>query len=106
MECLLNSSANSEIEKYKFHHLIYNRDANKIVVSNKISFGKKDFNYFIGYKDAKIIRPLCIFFPKMSVYRKDFDKTKCMSFLIKDEKFKKNLMKFGRKSAKVIEMIW
>ena len=41
----------------------------------------------------------------MSVYRKDFDKTKCMSFLIKDEKFKKNLMKFGRKSAKVIEMI-
>ena len=87
MECLLNSSANSEIEKYMFHHLIDNRDVNKIVVSNKISFGKKDFNYFIGYKDAKIIRPLYIFFPKMSVYRKDFDKTKCMSFLIKDEKF-------------------
>ena len=23
----------------------------------------------------------------MSTYRRDFDKTKCMSFLIKDEKF-------------------
>ena len=31
-------------------------------------------------------RPLCIFLPKMSTYRRDFDKTKCMSFLIKDEK--------------------
>ena len=85
--------------------MIYNRDVNKIVVSNKISFGKKDFNYFIGYKDAKIIRPLCIFFPKMSAYRKDFDKTKCMSFFIKDEKFLKNLMKFGRKSEKVVDKV-
>ena len=32
------------------------------------------------------IRPLCIFLPKMSVYRRDFDKTKCMSFLITEEK--------------------
>ena len=30
-----------------------------------VSFGKKGFKYFIGYKDAKI-RPLCIFLPKMS----------------------------------------
>ena len=28
-------------------------DINKIVVSNKVYFGKKDFKYFIGYKDAK-----------------------------------------------------
>ena len=27
-----------------------------------------------------------IFFPKMSACTRDFDKTKCMSFLIKDEK--------------------
>ena len=26
---------------------------NKIVVSNKLPFDKKDFKYFIGYKDAK-----------------------------------------------------
>ena len=26
---------------------------NKIVVSDKVSFGKKEFKYFIGYKSAK-----------------------------------------------------
>ena len=26
---------------------------NKIVVSNKVPFGKQNFKYFIGYKDAK-----------------------------------------------------
>ena len=41
--------------------------------------------YFIGYKDAKKIRPLWIFLPKKSVYRRDIDKTKCMSFLIREE---------------------
>ena len=92
----------TEIEKYKFHQhkkpiSIENIDINKIVVSNKVSFGKKEFKYFIGYKDAKRIRPLCIFFPKMIVYRRDFDKTECVSFLIKNEKFLKNIMKFGEK---------
>ena len=28
-------------------------DINKIVVSNKVSFGKKGFKYFFGYRDAK-----------------------------------------------------
>ena len=62
--------------------MIDNIDFNAIVVSNEIAFGKEDFNFFIGYKDAKKIRPLCI----LSAYRRDFDKTKRMSFLIKDEK--------------------
>ena len=55
-------------------------DINKAVVSNKVSFEKKGFKYFTGYKDAKKIRPLCIFLPKMSAYRKDFDETKYISF--------------------------
>ena len=42
-----------------------NIDINKIVVSNKFPFDKQDFNYFIGYKYNKEIRPLCIFFPEM-----------------------------------------
>ena len=47
-----------EIDIYKFHQykspiLIDYIDINKIVVSNKISYGKNDFKYFIGYKDAK-----------------------------------------------------
>ena len=48
------------VEKYKFHQYkspiwIVNIDVNKTVISNKIPFGKKDFKYFIGYKDAKKI---------------------------------------------------
>ena len=43
---------------------IKNIDINKVVVSKKISFGKMCFKYFIDYKDAKRIRPLCIFLPK------------------------------------------
>ena len=59
-----------EIETQKFHQhkrhiMIKNIDINKVVLSIKISLGKKGFKYFIGYKDAKI-RPLCILLPKMS----------------------------------------
>ena len=55
------------IEKYKFHQYrssisINYMNINKIVVSNRFPFGKRDFKYFIGYKDNKEIRPLCIFF--------------------------------------------
>ena len=30
---------------------------------NNIDINKRGFKYFIGYKDNKEIRPLCIFFP-------------------------------------------
>ena len=54
-----------EIKKQKFYRYkrpisIKDIDINKIVASNKVSFGKKGFKYFIGYKDAKI-RPLYLF---------------------------------------------
>ena len=71
----------TETEKYKLHqhkspipidHVVIN----KILVYNKISHDKKDFKYFIDYKDAKKFKP----------FRRDFDKTKCESFLTKDEK--------------------
>ena len=65
-------------------YLINNININKIVVSNKVSFGKKHFRYFIGYRDGKKIRPLCILLQKMSAYRRDYAETKYMSFLIKD----------------------
>ena len=80
----------SEIEKqkcrqYKRPIWIKNIDINKVLVFNKVSFGKKCFKYFIGFKDAIITQPLCIFVPKMSAYRRDFDETKYMFFLIKDD---------------------
>ena len=49
-------------------------------MSNKVSFDKKGFKYFIGYKDDKKIRPLCMFLPKMSAYGKDLDGTKYVFF--------------------------
>ena len=70
-----------EIGKLKFHlHrsliVIDNIDIDKI--ANKVSFGKKDIKYFISYNNPEKVRRLCIFLPKMSAYRRDFDKTKCM----------------------------
>ena len=63
-----------EIEKQTFHEhrrtiSIKNIAINKIAVSNKISFGKKGYKYFIGYRDAKKVRLLCIFLAKTSACR-------------------------------------
>ena len=49
---------NTETEKHKFHqhksHILINSiDINKIVVFNKVSFGRKGYKYFIGYKHGK-----------------------------------------------------
>ena len=59
---------NTEVEK-KIHQNkssipINNVDIDKIVVPNKVSFGKEDFKYFISYEDAKKIKSLCIFLSK------------------------------------------
>ena len=35
---------------------------------------------------VKNLRPLCVMLLKMSAYRRDFDGTKYMSFLIKNDK--------------------
>ena len=68
MERTIIKFGDIEIQKQKLH-------LNKIVVSNKVSFGKEGFKYFIGYKDAKIR-----FLLKMNAYKKDFDKTKYVFF--------------------------
>ena len=44
-----------------------------MVVYEKVSFGKKGFKYFIGYKDGKKVIALCILLPKMSTHTRDFD---------------------------------
>ena len=92
IEKLIIKFGDIEIEKQKCHQHkgpipITNIDIKKIrpLISNKVSFGKKVFKYFIGYKDVKRNRPLCIFLPKISAYRRDFDETKYICFLIKDD---------------------
>ena len=59
----------TEIQKQKFNQRkapisIKNIDINKIVVSNKVSFGEKAFKYFIGYKDGKKLNPYVYFSQK------------------------------------------
>ena len=100
----------NEIEEYEFHQYkspisINDIDINEIVVSNKFPFGKEGFKYFIGYKDNKEIRPLCIFFPEMSIYKRYSDKTKCMYFMIKDEQIFDKYMIIWEKVSNIIKKI-
>ena len=46
---------------------------------------------------------LCIFQPKMSIYRRDFDKTKCMYQLIKNEKNFDEYNKIWKKVSNIIK---
>ena len=76
-----------EVEKHKFHQykspaLINDKEISKIVVSNRVPFGKKSCKYFIGYEDGKNVRLLNIMFAKMIAYRRDFGETRQMSFAI------------------------
>ena len=62
-------------------------DIEKVVVSDKIFFGEKNYKYFIGYwyNDYKI-NPLHIMLPKTSAYVKGYDRqTIWMYFSIKDD---------------------
>ena len=57
------------IENHKFHHhktsiLTNNININKIVVSNEVSFCKKSFKYFIGYKDGEKLDLYAYYFQK------------------------------------------
>ena len=62
-------------------------DIEKVLVSNKISFGGKNYKYFIGYfyKGNKV-KPLNIMLPKTSAYVKIYDEqTKLMYLFIEDD---------------------
>ena len=87
---------------------INNIDITKIVVSNKFTFGKQDFKYFIGYKvnkEIRPIRPLCKFFSEMNNYKRYSDKNKCMYFIIKYEKmFDKYMIILEKVSNKILNL--
>ena len=58
-----------------------------MLVSNKTSFGEKNYKYFIGYlyNDHKV-KPLHIMLPKARTYIKHYDgQTKWMYFLVVDD---------------------
>ena len=72
-------------------------DVNNILVSEKESYGNKNsFKYFIGYNDNDIITPLCIKLPQMTGYARKFNENATMSFIVKDKKLLKNILKYGK----------
>ena len=98
-----------EVEKHNFHQYknpisIYDVNIDRIVLLNKIPFGKKGFKYFIGHKnDDEKVMPLCINLLKMSAYKRHFDQTKYMCFLIKDNKLTKKYNEIWDKVSEIIE---
>ena len=68
---------NIEIEKNKFYQnkTIFLGDVNiEVLVSEKISFGEKNYKYFIGYlHNGNKVKPLNIMLPKTSAYVKSYD---------------------------------
>ena len=72
-------------------------DIEKVLVSNKISFGRKNCKYFICYLyngkyficylyNGNKVKPLHIMLPKTRAYLKSYDgQTKWMYFLIEDD---------------------
>ena len=91
----------TEIEEYKFHQNknpipINEIDIKKIVVLDKLLFGKQDFKYFIGYKDHEKIRFSCIFCPQIIIYQRNFNENRHICFLITKKKaFMKYMEKLG-----------
>ena len=62
-------------------------DTEKVLVSNKIHFGEKNYKYFTGYLyNGNKVKPLNIMLPETSAYVKSYDgQTKLMYFLIEDD---------------------
>ena len=55
-------------------------------MSDKYRHCDDDFKYFIGYKEGKIVKLLCIILPQITGYIKYFEnREKNMSFVIKDD---------------------
>ena len=81
-----------KIEKNTFYRqktpiFLKDVDIEKVLVSNKIFLGEKNYEYFIGnlYNDHKV-KPLQIMIPKMSAYLNGYDgQTKCMYLLTDDD---------------------
>ena len=101
----------TEIGKYKFRQhknaiLIDNINIKKIVVSSKASCCKKDFEYILLVIKMLKTTLLFTFLPKISAYRRDFDKTKCMSSLIiKGEELLEKYNEIGKKSTTLSKRI-
>ena len=81
-------------------------DIKRIASSDKRSYGKDSFKYFIGYRhEGNAFRsPLCIKFSQMNAYATYFDKnSKCRNHLVKDEIMLKKYVKIWNKIKSFIK---
>ena len=84
---------------------IYDLDDNKILLSKKESYGTKNLlKYFVGYNDDDVIRPLCIKFPQMIGYVKNFDSNKTMFVKVGDNKLLKKYNKILEKISIIMNI--
>ena len=75
-----------------------------MLVSKKESYGTKNsLEYFIGYNDDDVIRPLFIKLSQMIGYVKHFHSNKLMSFKVIDSKLLKKYAKNMGKSQQFNE---
>ena len=51
--------------------MINDIDINKVVVSNKLPFGKQDFKFFVGYKDSEKKLDVYTYYIHKSFYVKE-----------------------------------
>ena len=80
-------------------------DINKILVSKKESYGKKNsFKCYIGYNNDNVITPLCIKLPQMIGYVKHFDSNKTMSFKVIDNKLLKKYNKIWERVSSLMNI--
>ena len=71
-------------------------NVDQIVVSYKFERSDEGFQYFIGYQEGEIIKPLGIILPQMSGYINILEAVeKTCLFLLKMMKCEKNTNKFG-----------
>ena len=85
-----NKINESNFDKNKKLSKIDKIDVDKIVVSEKESYGTKNsLKYFIGYSDGGVFRPLCVKLPQMIGYVKHFDRNKTMFFKANDNRLLK-----------------
>ena len=79
--------------QHKNSYFLGDVDIEKVLVSNKISLGEKNYKYFVCYfYNGNKVKPLKVMLPKTSAYVKSYDKrTKWMYFFIKDDELLKLL---------------
>ena len=94
----------SEFYKNKKVNGIDDIDINKILVSEKETYGTKNsFKCFIGYNDNDV-RPLYVRLPQMTGYARKFDENATMFFRANNKQLLKNYNKLWEKVEKLMRI--